>query len=209
MVLDATPEGERLFPYTYADYHASIEGVSSFLGLSFSFTPHSPRAGFATESISAGRDPATVRSEGRWSSETSFKTYVDIVLASQVGIMLNLSGHQNAIIFVSRNLFRYFSPELLSSERHASKRINVGSALRGMGAARLHVSGRDEASRATPQLNTGPKQGSGGKGRQREHGSKPSASPGTGQRCPLPDGKTGKASGKGPGNSRLLLSRRK
>ena len=49
------------------------------------FTPHSPRAGFATEESSRGVDISNIRERGRWASEQSFKTYLEVEAAFHLG----------------------------------------------------------------------------------------------------------------------------
>ena len=56
------------------------------------WTPHSPRAGFATDAVAAGRPIAFIQEEGRWRSADSFRTYVDVVSAAAIGADLAKAG---------------------------------------------------------------------------------------------------------------------
>ena len=48
------------------------------------FTPHSARAGFATDQFLAGVDFVTIREAGRWLSDASLRVYLDAVTAASV-----------------------------------------------------------------------------------------------------------------------------
>ena len=67
--IDSTSAGALLVDCSYDEYRKQLQVVSKQLGLPFVFTPHSPRAGFASEAISLGEDPGSVRLRGRWQSE--------------------------------------------------------------------------------------------------------------------------------------------
>ena len=49
--LSAVGPNDRIFPYSYSQYSRLLKAVDAKLNLSSGFTPHSPRAGFASESI--------------------------------------------------------------------------------------------------------------------------------------------------------------
>ncbi len=124
-LLDITPVGSSLFPYSYHEYLQGMHGITSSLGLNLHITPHSPRAGFASERVALGDSPDLVRSEGRWGSETSFKIYLDVVLAAQISAWASLTGLQSAIEFCTINFASYFTIEhLLAERRHGSKGIH-------------------------------------------------------------------------------------
>ena len=111
-----------LVPYSYQTFLDAINGVSQNYDIQEHVTPHGARAGFATERIAAGEDPTAVRLAGRWDSESSFKTYIDVIMASQVSIMLALSGHKQVIEYTYLHLHLYFSEQLFARERHAARR---------------------------------------------------------------------------------------
>ena len=79
----------RLFPVSYSTYHKLLRTVVQVdLGLSIPITPHSPRAGFATEAIADGVPFAEVQEAGRWKAESSLRGYVDIVRSASVAVEL-------------------------------------------------------------------------------------------------------------------------
>ena len=78
----ATPEGMFLFPYTLADYRNKLRSVDSDLNINLGYTPHSPRAGFATEARLKGMAFEEIREAGRWQSDSSLRTYLDLVGAT-------------------------------------------------------------------------------------------------------------------------------
>ena len=56
------------------------------------WTPHGPRAGFATELSAMGVPKAEIMDEGRWYSEQSFRIYVDIIGASNINVARRMKG---------------------------------------------------------------------------------------------------------------------
>ena len=65
---------ERLFPYTYEQYRRLLARTAALLGLeTLGYTPHSCRAGFATDARAAGRDFTEIREAGRWVSDKSLR----------------------------------------------------------------------------------------------------------------------------------------
>ena len=76
-LLRATPGG-------YSQYKRILAHFCAPLGVRF--TPHSGRAGFATEATIQGLDPTVIRRLGRWQSETSFQVYIDVVTALEVEV---------------------------------------------------------------------------------------------------------------------------
>ena len=137
---------DYLVPYSYQTFLEALSGVSQHYRIQAHVTPHSARAGFATERIAAGEDPTTVRLAGRWESEFSFKTYIDVFMASQVTIMLSLSGHKEIIEYTFLHLHLYFSEVIFLSERHAPARHNKVPAHRQICAPSTGLLGRDQAS---------------------------------------------------------------
>ncbi|OLP75372.1 hypothetical protein AK812_SmicGene44843 [Symbiodinium microadriaticum] len=81
-LLRATPEQGFLANCGYDHYRRVLSRLSTLLGVHYS--PHSCRAGFATEAIIKGELPAVVQRRGRWYSEASFLVYIDVATAMQV-----------------------------------------------------------------------------------------------------------------------------
>ena len=78
----ATPPGMYMFPYTLSDYRLRLKEVQAHLGIDLGYTPHSPRAGFATEARLQGMSFEEIRENGRWLSDSSLRTYLDLVGAT-------------------------------------------------------------------------------------------------------------------------------
>lgn len=87
--------GGKLFPFGYSTYNNSFKLAEQHYGLALHLTAHSGRAGFATTRVMAGDEAKQVQADGRWASESSFRTYVDVVgslhVKSQVAVV-NLSS---------------------------------------------------------------------------------------------------------------------
>ena len=186
LLLEVLGPDDRLVPYSYQTYLNALLGVTQHLGIDAHVTPHGARAGFATERIAAGEDPTAVRTAGRWESESSFKTYIDVVMASQVSIMIALSGHRKIMEYTFTHLHLYFSSELFRSERHARARHSevpahgkVCTPCPGL-LGREEASKRKEASGRHSRSTTGKLNDAGGALAARLSGSK-SANPAKGQ----------------------------
>ena len=130
LILDATAENERLFPFSYNRYNKTISDIEAHLGLALGATPHSPRAGFASEQAGAGVPVAVIREKGRCWSELSFRMYVDIITAAQVQAMVSLSCFSKGMDFAAVNFVNYFSFEafVADSGKHAAKGPHQGPA---------------------------------------------------------------------------------
>jgi integrase len=128
-------DDEYLFDYSYYQYHESIQGISDHYGIRFKVTPHSGRAGFATERVAQGEPADKVRSAGRWLSESSFRTYLDVVMASQVSVLMSMAVHKEAMIFTAANLALYLNPSTFSAELHAASGVRARSCFRALRAS--------------------------------------------------------------------------
>ena len=86
----ATPPGYFLFPFTLAAYRMELQAVERILGLKVGWGPHSPRAGYATDGRLEGVPFEEIREGGRWQSDSSLRTYLDIVASAAVVRALRL-----------------------------------------------------------------------------------------------------------------------
>jgi len=89
---NSTPPGMFMFPFTITSYRNEIRAVERLLKVSVGWGPHSPRAGYATESRRLGIPFEEIREGGRWLSDSSLRTYLDIVSAASVVRALRLNG---------------------------------------------------------------------------------------------------------------------
>jgi hypothetical protein len=166
-LLATTDSSNKLFPYSYSSYRRLIIEAEAQLGISLQFTPHSPRAGFASEGIAAGKSVAHLMSVGRWSSESSFKIYVDVITALQVANSLRQDGLQPACAFVLHNLLDYFPQEVLNVKVHGPWHTTRQEGPSRLAASScLHTAGQAETTGGPVNI------------RQEQHPSQPQGQPG-------------------------------
>ena len=111
---------DKLFPYSLKRYRALIKRAEERCGLRVGFSPHSPRAGFATDAIALGKDPSRIRSEGRWNSESSFKVYLDVIGAQSTYNAVREAGLTPAVAYCLINGHLYFTASRLVPRHGAS-----------------------------------------------------------------------------------------
>lgn len=104
----ASKDGERIFPFSYTTYNNSFSQAEEHFGLLLHLTAHSGRAGFATSRIMEGADPTVVQKAGRWKSETSFRTYIDVAGSLHTRTQVEASKHMQAAKWCQQHLLEYF-----------------------------------------------------------------------------------------------------
>ena len=105
-----TSAGCRLVPYSYTQYRLLLKKVvNDRLRLDLSITPHSPRAGFAPDSIASGKSSRDTMEEGRWLAEGSLRCYIDIISTAAISVNLRVSGMSSACEYARIN-FPQFVP---------------------------------------------------------------------------------------------------
>ena len=119
-----------------AFYRSLMKKVESRLGLSVGWGLHSPRAGFASDSRAEGWAFQEIREAGRWASDSSLRTYLDIVGATNVSVSLRAAGLAEALRAVAEIWPSYFREEHL---RLAYAATGVHEGGRGMGAGSGHA----------------------------------------------------------------------
>ena len=77
---------------------------ADILQLDIHWTPHSARAGFASDAVAAGRGFTEIREAGRWVADSSLRTYIDVVSAASIVTNMRLSGLKPAILFARSHL---------------------------------------------------------------------------------------------------------
>ena len=87
--------------------------------MDFGWTPHSPRAGFASEAIQDGVPFQEIKEAGRWLVDSSLRAYIDLVQTAQIAVDVQARGLLPAVEFVAREFFRFF-PELSTDCRELS-----------------------------------------------------------------------------------------
>ena len=91
-----TADGARLTAFnSYAQYARLLAKVWSQAGVDhLRFTAHSARSGWATELRLRGTPFPEIKSQGRWSSDKSLITYLDVATATMMELQLGaLSNH--------------------------------------------------------------------------------------------------------------------
>lgn len=104
----ATASGSRLFPSSLARYARRHKQVQERHKAQCGWTPHSPRAGFATDCVAFGDSFVDVREAGRWVSESSLRRYVDVTTALDLGRRLKHANLSRAVAEAQAELLRYF-----------------------------------------------------------------------------------------------------
>ena len=80
----STPIGHQLLPYSLAQFRQHLKNVEKVLQVDMGWTPHSARAGWASDSRAEGMSFEELRERGRWVSDNSLRTFLDIVGASSI-----------------------------------------------------------------------------------------------------------------------------
>ena len=109
-----TPPGRRLFPYTLEQYRKWLKWAEARLGVAVGWSPHSGRAGFASEGRAWGRSFTELREEGRWISDSSRRIYVDVATAAKISAGLKAAGLSQALAWALQFLPEYLSGEALA-----------------------------------------------------------------------------------------------
>ncbi|CAE7791178.1 unnamed protein product [Symbiodinium sp. CCMP2592] len=139
-LLRSTPEQGQLAACGYDHYRRVLARHSACLGVRYS--PHSCRAGFATEAIIKGEAPTLVQRRGRWASEASFLVYIDVATALQVEAEFRSRALDSEIDAASRNLLVYFpkgcfAEAIDGTPGHRGDRRRFGGRILGIPTTRL------------------------------------------------------------------------
>ena len=108
-------EDQLLFPYSLNKYGQVLKKVLKATQLeSVSWTPHSPRAGFASEERARGRSFTDIREDGRWVADSSLRVYIDVVASAQLEVDLNTRHLRDSIQFCHAHILQDLSPTVLA-----------------------------------------------------------------------------------------------
>ena len=99
---------ERLFPFSYENYRRILRKVTSALKIDIAYTPHSVRAGYASDAVARGVPFTDIREGGRWVADSSLRTYVDVVSAASIATNMRLSGLRPAISHSVTHILDFF-----------------------------------------------------------------------------------------------------
>ena len=100
----------KLSLFTIQTYKCWLKKVQDSLRLPLGVSAHSGRAGFVPDNVALGRAQATIRAEGRWHSEASFRIYVDVVGSLHAGQAAHTAGFASAINWILANESAYYNP---------------------------------------------------------------------------------------------------
>ncbi len=103
-----TPVQQRLFPFGYSVYNMSFKHAEGHYGLSLGTTAHSGRAGFATHLVMQGVPRKEIQARGRWLSESSFNTYIDVAGASHIAAQVNTKQLAETAKWIGSRIWKYF-----------------------------------------------------------------------------------------------------
>lgn len=104
-----TPRGSRLFPFGYQTYNNAFKLAEAHYDLHLGTTAHSGRAGFATHQVLQGCPRKEVQARGRWLSESSFNTYIDVSGASHIAAQVSSRKLAETAQWLERHIWQYFS----------------------------------------------------------------------------------------------------
>eukprot|EP00438_Fugacium_kawagutii_P007848 Skav210113 [mRNA] locus=scaffold2194:68004:70151:+ [translate_table: standard] len=107
-LLKQTSPGQRLFPFGYSAYNNAFKQVEQHYQLHLGTTAHSGRAGFATQSVLQGIARKEIQARGRWLSESSFNTYIDIAGASHIAALVGTQQLAQTAAWLNVNIWGYF-----------------------------------------------------------------------------------------------------
>lgn len=119
-------DDEFLFDFSYHTYNKAFSECEQSFGVDLGLTAHSARAGFATNGVINQIDPKLIQRRGRWISEASFATYIDVVGSLHAQTQVAAASLDRQASWVERHIWEYLRPDTLyvhaqSGRLHASK----------------------------------------------------------------------------------------
>ena len=103
-----TPAHERLFPFGYQVYNNAFKLAEAHYELNLGTTAHSGRSGFATHLVLQGHPRKEVQARGRWRSESSFNTYIDVAGASHIAAQVSGRRLEQTARYIQAHIWCYF-----------------------------------------------------------------------------------------------------
>ncbi|CAK0858846.1 unnamed protein product, partial [Prorocentrum cordatum] len=107
-----TPPGHRLFPYPLEVYRRELAEIQRGFGIDARWTPHSPRAGYASEASALGVPFEVIGETVRWRMDSSLRIYIDVVSAAQISTALHLKGFEAALAWATQHWAWYIAQSL-------------------------------------------------------------------------------------------------
>ena len=109
----STPN-QPLFPFPLETYNRLIKSAEAKLGVCVGWTPHSARAGYASEAKAAGVPFTEIRETGRWVADSSLRIYIDVVSAAAIVTRLKTAGLEPALEWASAHWLCYCTEDRLA-----------------------------------------------------------------------------------------------
>ena len=103
LAMAGTAPDLRLFPISMTAYRSLIRYYDQFLQINAGFGAHSPRSGYATDSLADGIPFEEIREVGRWTIDASLRRYLDEVSSQQVQLAARSAGLGEALRWVARS----------------------------------------------------------------------------------------------------------
>ena len=107
-LVELTPPRCFLFPISIASYRLRLKQFVAEKGLAIDWSPHSPRAGFATDATADGLPFPVLKEEGRWVSDTSTRVYIDCVSSVASLKQIEAAGYSEAVAYTYQHFEDYF-----------------------------------------------------------------------------------------------------
>ena len=103
------PPDARLCDIVCTAQHSRLwNETASILGYLWKPTPHSARAGWASWRCAAGQAVSDLQEDGRWSSTTSLRVYLDAIAATDIMAEQPHAGRRDFLVDVERRMNEWF-----------------------------------------------------------------------------------------------------
>ena len=111
MLAHSTPKGHNLFEcLSLMQYQTLFKWLNAAFGLE-GYSPHSPRAGFASEGMLSRKSFVELREEGRWTCDSSLRVYLDVIATAAAVAEQDSRQHLSLVRMVDTqfiNMFRWW-----------------------------------------------------------------------------------------------------
>ena len=108
-IIESLEDDDMLCGATYGEHRILLKRICELLKLPFNITPHSPRAGFASDGVAQGIPRQVLMDGARWTSETSFRVYVDLVSAAAISVSLRSNAHTASMLYAETHFLSFFA----------------------------------------------------------------------------------------------------
>ena len=120
-VCASTSPGDTLFQFTLSAYRKLLKLVAGGLRLPFDVGAHGPRAGFASDGIAEGRSFSELKEGGRWKSDASFRTYIDVITSLSVAADLDRLSLSGAVAWILYHNGSFYPVDVFDAGRRVDE----------------------------------------------------------------------------------------